>query len=137
LNAGPAVIPVSSPLCPSLNDFKEAIKKEQIFLSINSLKGYNFSSEFIRVYKGNLTWKTAYDNFFHITKRALLACFSALNGMDANLYSQYILCIALWECKLSIGIATESLSSKMPELNARVESKAAFREVNNKKHKCI
>ena len=129
MHLGKVVTPVESSVCPLIGKVDESIEKQEMFLSIYSDNGYNFSNEFVRVYKGETSWSTSKNDFRVLICRALMASDTAMTKEAAHKYAEYILRISKWECKLSVEAAAATLESKMPDLKAKVESKLAFREV--------
>lgn len=129
LDLGFPVIPLASPLCPELETVHQAIDNRQLFVTVYSAEGYNFNSEFVRIYKGDIKWKWANTTFKSLLRRALFAASNTLSAAEADTYTRHILRICCWESKLSIDTATDTIKVKFPSLYARVESRASFREV--------
>lgn len=129
VTSGLPIIPPGSPVCPTIKAVDESIEKRKIFFSVYSSSGYNFSNEFIRIYKGHLSWNTAKKDFRAILRRCLLSVESAMSNADADKFSEFILRVSLWECRLSIETSRATLSARFPDLKAKVETSLSFREV--------
>lgn len=66
-------LPPSTPVCPSLPQVRNLLTSGELNVTVHSTAGYDFSAEFARVYEGQSTPKTWFEDFTSICKRAIVA----------------------------------------------------------------
>lgn len=86
---------------PDQKEVKRILATERLILSVHSLQGYNFSSEFTLIYGGNFASKRIYENTIAILQKALQAADHTLQSEDRARLATYLLDQVMWEneCK--------------------------------------
>jgi len=118
--------PTVFPKCPLLEDVQQNILKENLFVTVYSLDGYNFSSEFNHVYRGKTTWITAYADILVIITRAVQAHDPSISSYLCSQYAEYLMRMVGWETEICHITSSQTLEDSFPVLNAEVEHSASF-----------
>ena len=118
--------PISVPPCPDQITLENSFSSGNLIIDIHSMEGYNFSSEFENVYKGQSNSLTVYRDFITLCKRALLVLDPSLDDALAERYGAYMGRMCLWEREVAFLACGDSLSGTAPQLKANVMTKEPY-----------
>eukprot|EP01038_Epipyxis_sp_PR26KG_P006372 gene6372-8776_t len=105
------------------NSIAQSLSNENLILRVHSMDGYDFSAEFVKVYKGSFNKKRIFNDTLAVIKRALLAADPSMPNSLVSSYSSLILRISAREAQTSSSIALQAIMSHFPQLQIEINSK--------------
>ena len=128
-----ATLPPSSPVCPTLKAVQALLTSGDLNVTVHAATGYDFTSEFMRVYEGQAAPKTWFGDFVVICKRAIVALDSSTPDARAELYARYMLRMAAWEHAVAHEACQVVLQQELPHLRAVASIRSQTRVYSNVK----
>lgn len=126
-----ATLPPSSPVCPTLNAVQALLTAGDLNVTVHAATGYDFTSEFMRVYEGQAAPKTWFGDFIVICKRVIVALDSSTPDARAELYAHYMLRMAAWEHAVAHEACQATLQQELPHLRAVASTRSQTRVYSN------
>lgn len=109
-------LPSSSTRCPTAREVEKDVLAGRLSMTFYSTDGFNFSAEFLHIYKARSHQSTKYKDIIAICKRALICTEPSLQSETLDLYCNYILRIVAWEADLSSAICEHKFKSDFPSV---------------------
>ena len=122
IDLGSVAYPAVFPQCPNLSQIQSSMSSQKLFITLYSIDGYNYTAEYNHVYRGKISWDTAYKDIFTIALRAIQTQDPSLSTDQAMSYTIYMLRMIAWETSLCQHAASDSIENTFPVLNAVAET---------------
>jgi alpha-tubulin suppressor-like RCC1 family protein len=110
----PSIVAITS--VPTVDRIKQLLSDERLILSVYSSDGYNFSSEFVLIYRGNFTTKRAYENSLAVLQKAIKANDVTLSEEQCLSSAVYILDRLNWVLFGKLPFLSELLRFQFPAI---------------------
>ena len=122
IELGSVAYPAVFPQCPNLSQIQSSMSSQKLFITLYNIDGYNYTAEYNHVYRGKISWDTAYKDIFTIALRAIQTQDPSLSKDQAMSYTTYMLRMIAWETSLCQHAASDSIENTFPVLNAVAET---------------
>ncbi len=109
LSCSPIVYPTQVSLCPTLDTIKDRFYLDNLIITVYSLSGYNFSSEYTNVYKATYNKLNVYEDLSAVIRRTLKSLDPTMMEVFCLKYADYVIRTASWESNLAHSVAAETV----------------------------